>query len=272
MEYIQDYILSETAKNGALNTFGDYGAAAMEMVYGFKSPSEFVAEFMSNPMFCDILKQIPAMEKQEFDNIFDEVIHWICKVIANLFKDNNNSVYEQIKPVVEGLMEIQSKLDYSNTEWASQLSELLDDEQRFLTKTEVTRLRLKTKAYELLNKAKYVRKQSSGYFIQKGELTIRKDGVARYDIYDESLPSRYTKIENLLKDAGINPEFVLNGYNKFTGEIYFKSVYDEDNMFDKYNQYKLDGPDAFSELVRMQNDDPELFAEYIAEHRKDLNC
>ena len=272
MEYIQAYILSETAKNGALNTFGDYGAAAMEMVYGFKSPSEFVAEFMSNPMFCDILKQIPAMEKQEFDNIFDEVIHWICKVIANIFKDNNNSVYEQIKPIVEGLMEIQSKLDYSNTEWASQLSELLDDEQRFLTKTEVTRLRLKTKAYELLNKAKYVRKQSSGYFIQKGELTIRKDGVARYDIYDESLPSRYTKIENLLKDAGINPEFVLNGYNKFTGEIYFKSIYDEDNMFDKYNQYKLDGPDAFSELVRMQNDDPELFAEYIAEHRKDLNC
>jgi len=128
MEYIQDYIMNETAKKGALNTTGDYGALAMEMVYGFKSPSEFVAEFMSNPMFCDILKQIPAMEKNKFDNIFDEVIHWICKVISNLFKDNSNSVYEQIKPMIEGLMEIQSKLDYSNTEWESQLSELLDDE------------------------------------------------------------------------------------------------------------------------------------------------
>lgn len=272
MEYIQDYILNETAKNGALNTTGDYGVLAMEMIYGFKSPSEFVAEFMSNPMFCDVLKQIPAMEKNKFDNIFDEVIHWICKVISNLFKDNSNSVYEQIKPIIEGLMEIQSKLDYSNTEWASQLSELLDDEQRFLTKSEVYRLRRKTKAYEILNKAKYVRKQSSGYFIQKGQLTIRKDGVARYDAHNESLPIRYEKIQNLLKNAGINPESVLNGYNKFTGEIYFKSVYDEDNMFDKYNQYKLDGPDAFSELMRMQNDDKELYDSYWEEMRNKLGC
>jgi len=43
-------------------------------------------------------------------------------------------------------------------------------------------------------------------------------------------------------------------------------------MFDKYTQYKLDGPDAFSELMRMQNDDPELFNEYMSELRKDLNC
>ena len=70
----------------------------------------------------------------------------------------------------------------------------------------------------------------------------------------------------------MNPESILNGYNKFTGEIYFKSVYDEDNMFNKYNQYKLNGPDAFSELMRMQNDDPELFNEYMSELRKDLNC
>ena len=79
-----------------MNIEGDYGAIAMETVYGFYSPGEFVAEFISNPMFCDILKQIPAMKEKQFNNLFDEVIHWICKVVSDFFNNKPNSSSKSI--------------------------------------------------------------------------------------------------------------------------------------------------------------------------------
>ena len=39
---------------------------------------------------------------------------------------------------------------------------------------------------------------------------------------------------------------------------------------DKFAQYKLDGPNSYSELIRMQNDDPELYREYIDELGLDI--
>ena len=275
IEYLKDNILH----NKRLQEKG-YDILAMEYIYGFKNSSEFVAEFMSNPMFCDILKQIPAMDDNKFNNIFEEVIDWICKVINKFFGNSPETSYEQIKPVVYGLMEIQKNLNYDNTNWGEQLSELLNEDQRFLTKSEVTRLKLRTKSYKILRKNKQIYRRGNKYYIQAGEVVYDKNNQPQYEYKFESLPARFEKIKQLLQNNSINPNEVLQGYNKNTGEIYFINIYDEDQnnysytktveQSDKFSQYRLHGKESFSELIRMQNDDPDLYREYLDSMGQDI--
>lgn len=79
------------------NSFG----AAFAHNYWRTNPYEFVAEFFGNGEFQDMLKEIPASEKQDkFNNIFEQLLNWIHE----LFTKKPTNAFEQIKPAMEGLV------------------------------------------------------------------------------------------------------------------------------------------------------------------------
>ena len=71
---------------------------------------EFVAEFMSNKEFQDLLKETPAMDEQEFSSLFEQFLHWILGVLGIKKQD---TAYDQIKPVVESIIDAQYAI-YNN--------------------------------------------------------------------------------------------------------------------------------------------------------------
>lgn len=72
--------------------------------YGFKNPYEFVSEFFTNKAFQEFLKRVPAMNTNEFVNLFKQIIHRILDFIG-LSSENS---YYQILPLMEDLISQQT--------------------------------------------------------------------------------------------------------------------------------------------------------------------
>lgn len=65
-----------------------------------QEPQEFVAEFFGNAEFQEMLKEIPPVDQKKFNNIFEELLNWLYE----LFTGKPANAFEQIKPVMEGLV------------------------------------------------------------------------------------------------------------------------------------------------------------------------
>ena len=68
--------------------------------YWQKNPQEFVAEFFGNAEFQEMLKEIPPVDQNKFNNIFEELLNWLYE----LFTGKPSNAFEQIKPVMESLV------------------------------------------------------------------------------------------------------------------------------------------------------------------------
>lgn len=68
--------------------------------YWRQEPQEFVAEFFGNAEFQEMLKEIPPVDQKKFNNIFEELLNWLYE----LFTGKPANAFEQIKPVMEGLV------------------------------------------------------------------------------------------------------------------------------------------------------------------------
>lgn len=68
--------------------------------YWQKNPQEFVAEFFGNAEFQEMLKEIPPVDQNKFNNIFEELLNWLYE----LFTGKPANAFEQIKPVMESLV------------------------------------------------------------------------------------------------------------------------------------------------------------------------
>lgn len=75
--------------------------------YWQKNPQEFVAEFFGNAEFQDMLKEIPPVDQNKFNNIFEELLNWLYE----LFTGKPTNAFEQIKPVMESLVISQADRD-----------------------------------------------------------------------------------------------------------------------------------------------------------------
>lgn len=93
--------------------FGDSsynGRIVKRDVYGLYNRNEFVAEFMSNSDFQDMLKQMPTCEL-ESTNFFDKMVRWITKLFDTLLGINDKKVephnlYEQLCPLVAEIVAV----------------------------------------------------------------------------------------------------------------------------------------------------------------------
>jgi len=71
---------------------------------------------LSNKNFIRILRAIPAMEKNEFRSLFDDIIDWITKFVKRIIGDSSDgTLFRQIEPVVQAIVEAQDKLDYTKS-------------------------------------------------------------------------------------------------------------------------------------------------------------
>lgn len=77
-------------------------------VYGLRSPSEFVAEFFSNPLFQTMLKNIPYIENK---NAFQRFVAFVM----NLFRGTPSSVYDRIEGYMNSMLQISSLLANNGT-------------------------------------------------------------------------------------------------------------------------------------------------------------
>ena len=83
-----------------------------ESIYAFHTNREFIAEFYSNIQFQNILKNIPAMEQDRFNNMFEQVVDWIRKVMSYISGTPQNA-YDQILPILEGIVELEQNIDFN---------------------------------------------------------------------------------------------------------------------------------------------------------------
>lgn len=127
----------ETRKN--LNSYIDYIKTYLKSnssltedqideIYGLSGPTEFIAEFYSNPYFQNILKAIPAMDSNSFNSMFEQFIEWL-KNIINIASSRPQNAFEQITPVLSAVLSVQQSIDY-NASLAQQFEALLDDQQK----------------------------------------------------------------------------------------------------------------------------------------------
>lgn len=71
--------------------------------YGFENEREFIAEFFTNPMFRESLKYMEPMESKEFKSLFHQIVDFILSLFG--YKDKSSSVYDQINPVMEYILD-----------------------------------------------------------------------------------------------------------------------------------------------------------------------
>lgn len=100
IEDIIDYINNYFYKIENVNT---------STIYGLSSPAEFIAEFFSNTMFQETLKNIPAIQSK---NIFQRAVSYIAK---KLFANEKRNVYSQIEKQMYEILSISHALANSGT-------------------------------------------------------------------------------------------------------------------------------------------------------------
>lgn len=107
MNYIKKVANQKQDRTG-YSFFGDINAP-----YGFTNESEFVSEALTNPYFIEMLKSIPAMEVETFNNLFEELLAWIAKIFNINVHDN---AYDQLYDIIHGIIDNQSEFDlYAET-------------------------------------------------------------------------------------------------------------------------------------------------------------
>lgn len=72
-------------------------------IVGFQNTDEFVAEFISNSKFREILKNIPAISQSKFDNAFQNILGIVGKATGYV----GNNALEQIMPVIDKVLNAQ---------------------------------------------------------------------------------------------------------------------------------------------------------------------
>lgn len=108
IDYIEKYYRFHKSDEGAYS----YGfLQGSPEIYGLKNPQEFLAEYFSNPNFQEFLKQIPPMESGKFESLFHDILEHILNWLGIKTSDN---AYDQIKPVLEDIIDITTQYEFSN--------------------------------------------------------------------------------------------------------------------------------------------------------------
>lgn len=118
----------------------EVGGANPQNVYGLRSPSEFVAEFFANPLFQNMLKNIPYIDNR---NAFQKFIDFIM----SLFKGTHASVYDKIDSYMHSMLSMSSLLAYSGTK--------VKDRQKFVAQVKHFKAirNLRTVKFDTLSKS-----------------------------------------------------------------------------------------------------------------------
>lgn len=84
-----------------------------EFSYAFNDPLEFVAELYSRPRLQSALKSIPAMDRNKFSNIFEQVIDAIKQAVQRLLgiEKYPDNAFDQIMPVINQIISTQYSMD-----------------------------------------------------------------------------------------------------------------------------------------------------------------
>nr|DAK09164.1 MAG TPA: putative internal core protein [Crassvirales sp.] len=77
-------------------------------IYGFTNAYEFIAEFVSNPEFAELLRTIPSIESDKFKSAFEHIWNYILTLLG--FEPKSS--YEQIKPIVDTIFDLQNKIGF----------------------------------------------------------------------------------------------------------------------------------------------------------------
>lgn len=72
-------------------------------IYGFQNAKEFVAEFIANPKFRDILKNIPSIDQDKFDNAFQNMLGIVGEATGYV----SDNALNQITPVIDKILNAQ---------------------------------------------------------------------------------------------------------------------------------------------------------------------
>ena len=106
-KHVATYITDMVYKDG-------YSADLMELfglTYGTYNDdaSEFVAEVISNPIYQDLLRRIPAVDNNKFKSAFDEFINFIKTAIARILGYNEapKSLLDQLDPIIKNIINYQ---------------------------------------------------------------------------------------------------------------------------------------------------------------------
>lgn len=92
-------------------------------VYGLDSVDEFVAEYFSNPLFQEMLKQIPYGQAKP-TSAFRRVLHLILRKLFGVEIKKNPSVYDALAPKMERLLLVSNRMD---TTMRGSRKQFLDD-------------------------------------------------------------------------------------------------------------------------------------------------
>lgn len=108
LRYVQQYAAKQMEEAGwgpeFIELFGlSYGA--------YTNPLEFVSEAMSNRLFQQVLAHMKPIEKQQFDNLFDQFIHFVKECIKRVIPlrqhDSVKSLWDQIDPILQNIINVQ---------------------------------------------------------------------------------------------------------------------------------------------------------------------
>lgn len=95
VEYVRQQLPLGIGKTGDYLMFDEY--------YGFKNEKEFIAEFFTNEDFQNELKHIKASDETTFKSFFDQILDFIIE----LFTNTANTIYDEIKPVMEKVLDME---------------------------------------------------------------------------------------------------------------------------------------------------------------------
>lgn len=170
MEQYFEYAKKESLRNGGL--FEDH--------YGFTNVNEFVAEFFTSSSFQRHLKKLPAMDNKQFKSLFEQILDKIIRFFLP-----KKSVYYQIKPVIERIIELSDETSekglFENIVKTAEFNEL-----HFYAPQSFDKLREKSAALSADIKSKLKNRLDSVRY-RKGSLSLVNKILQQIDKYESLL-------------------------------------------------------------------------------------
>ena len=249
----------------------------LELIHAAEGVSEFTSMFVSSDVVQRTMNSILYGDK----NLFDNVINWIKDFLKILFKGysyvdtgnflddvtefltNYKSMYQTPRQIVEGIDFGINVIDKENYKTNVKLKNII---RSIFTGGKQLGLGLGLSDIEI---SKQTESRKDGKYI-----IVRAKDIANTEKLNSILDKELSDTKYDVSYIRRGSAFLISSSN------YISALKQSEVSMNTYNeqslagieQYNLTGENAFSELMRMQNDDKELYDKYWEEMRNKLGC
>lgn len=217
MNYVRDH-LSESQKS--------------EFQYALLDPFEFVAEVYSRPMLQAALKKIPAMEKNKFANMFDQIVDAIKQAIRRILNKSEypTSALDQIMPIINSIIATQYSADNNVATIVEHNSQI---DSRLAENMSANNVAVANEIAQIIQDDRKVQRSEYEQYYKDAEqlfydMMSEQDNVDLYDMSPQMMPLSTTQSRKAVADR-------LN--NRWKDDIYrnWNSI---DKGWENYNDFK----------------------------------